>query len=104
MKIKIISAILAASFLFGAPTLSYSAPSRNTAPATTKQCRNHGKFVKCPLAATASSSSATSATAPTAPTAKTQCRDPKSGRFVKCPTSLAKSKQCRDAKGKFTKC
>lgn len=33
------------------------------------------------------------------------CRDA-SGKFVKCPTTMAspKPKQCRDAKGKFTKC
>jgi hypothetical protein len=40
--------------------------------------------------------------APTA-SAKTQCRDAK-GKFTKCPTMSAKPKQCRDAKGKFTKC
>jgi hypothetical protein len=31
------------------------------------------------------------------------CRDAK-GKFIKCPTKVAKPVKCRDAKGKFAKC
>jgi hypothetical protein len=34
------------------------------------------------------------------------CKDPKTGKFVKCqpPKSAAAPKRCRDAKGHFAKC
>ena len=35
-----------------------------------------------------------------APVVAKSCKDPKTGKFIKC----AKPKQCRDAKGHFTKC
>ncbi len=89
MKIKILGAILAASFLLGAPALSHAA--------NANQCKDaKGKFIKCPPTATASAT-------PAATVAKTTCRDAK-GKFIKCPSTPASPKQCRDAKGKFTKC
>ena len=94
MIIKTVSAILAAGFLLGAPAMALAA--------TTPQCKDPTthKFIKCPPTAAASAT-------PAATTAKTQCRDAK-GKFTKCPTTPAapaKPKQCRDAKtGKFIKC
>jgi hypothetical protein len=32
------------------------------------------------------------------------CKDPKTGRFIKCPPKPAPPKKCRDAKGHFAKC
>jgi hypothetical protein len=32
------------------------------------------------------------------------CKDPKTGKFIKCPVPAAAPKHCRDAKGKFIKC
>ncbi len=90
MKTKILSAMLAASFLLGAPVLAHAANA-----AQCKDPKTH-KFIKCPPTAAASAT-------PAATTAKTQCRDAK-GKFVKCPTTPTAAKQCRDAKGKFTKC
>ena len=89
MKTKILSAILAVSFLLGAPALSHAA--------NANQCKDaKGKFIKCPPTAAASAT-------PAAATAKTTCRDAK-GKFIKCSTTPTTPKQCRDAKGKFTKC
>ena len=90
MTMKIVSALLAASFLLGAPAVSLAANATQC-----KDLKTH-KFIKCPPTATA-------AATPAASTAKTQCRDAK-GKFTKCPTTPAKPKQCRDAKGKFVKC
>lgn len=39
-----------------------------------------------------------------APVAAAPCKDPKTGKFVKCPTAPEKSVRCKDAKGKFVKC
>lgn len=39
--------------------------------------------------------------------AATQCKDAKTGKFIKCPppaAAPAKPVQCKDAKGKFMKC
>lgn len=90
MNTKIIGALLAATFLLGAPAVSLAA--------NPGQCKDaKGKFIKCPPAP------ATTATTSSAASGGTQCRDAK-GKFTKCPTTPAKPKQCRDAKGKFTKC
>lgn len=82
MNTKIVSAILVASFLLGAPVMSFAA--------NPGQCRDaKGKFIKCPP-----------------PPLKTvQCRDAK-GKFTKCPTAEApaRPKQCRGSNGKFAKC
>jgi hypothetical protein len=40
----------------------------------------------------------------TAPALAAPCKDPKTGKFVKCPTAAAKRTRCKDAKGKFAKC
>jgi len=40
----------------------------------------------------------------TAPAFAAPCKDPKSGKFVKCPTAAVKVARCKDAKGKFAKC
>jgi hypothetical protein len=33
------------------------------------------------------------------------CRDPKTGKFIKCPATVAAPKQCKDPKtGRFAKC
>ncbi|MFS0738196.1 hypothetical protein ABC347_14225 [Sphingomonas sp. 1P06PA] len=32
------------------------------------------------------------------------CKDPKTGKFVKCPEAKATTKRCKDTKGKFAKC
>jgi hypothetical protein len=32
------------------------------------------------------------------------CKDPKTGKFVKCPEAAKKPVRCKDAKGKFAKC
>ena len=48
----------------------------------------------------------TAAAVATPAAATTKCRDSK-GKFIKCPTAptaTAKPKQCRDATGKFIKC
>ena len=47
--------------------------------------------------------SAFSLIAGTAPALGEPCRDAK-GKFVKCPTKVAKPTKCRDAKGHFAKC
>ncbi|WP_298672583.1 hypothetical protein [uncultured Sphingomonas sp.] len=40
-----------------------------------------------------------------APALAAPCKDAKTGKFVKCPTTpVAKATKCRDAKGKFAKC
>jgi len=39
-----------------------------------------------------------------APALAAPCKDPKTGKFVKCPPAPAKAKRCKDAKGKFAKC
>ncbi len=39
-----------------------------------------------------------------APALAAPCKDPKTGKFVKCPAALTKATRCKDAKGKFTKC
>ena len=101
---KIVTAILASVMLAATPVVSHATLSRNTMPAA-KQCRDHGKFVKCPTASLSSSSTSTSAASSTAASAKTQCRDPKTGRFIKCRPAVAPKGPCRDPKaGKFTKC
>lgn len=38
----------------------------------------------------------------TAPVAAAPCKDPKTGKFVKCPP--AKAARCKSAKGQFVKC
>jgi hypothetical protein len=40
----------------------------------------------------------------TAPLAAAPCKDPKTGKFIKCPEKPAKKAVCKDAKGKFAKC
>jgi hypothetical protein len=32
------------------------------------------------------------------------CKDPKTGKFVKCPAAPAKATKCKNAKGQFAKC
>jgi len=32
------------------------------------------------------------------------CKDPKTGKFIKCPEKPVKKQVCKDAKGKFAKC
>ena len=88
MKTKLLSAMLAATFLLGAPVLAHAG-----------QCKDPTthKFIKCPTPAAA---------VVTPAAATTKCRDAK-GKFTKCPTSPApgvKLTQCRDTKGKFAKC
>lgn len=40
-----------------------------------------------------------------APAAAAPCKDPKTGKFIKCPEKAsAKPTRCKDAKGKFAKC
>lgn len=39
-----------------------------------------------------------------APALAAPCKDPKTGKFVKCPTATTKATRCKDAKGKFAKC
>lgn len=40
-----------------------------------------------------------------APAFAAPCKDPKTGKFIKCPEKApAKSTRCKDAKGKFAKC
>lgn len=39
-----------------------------------------------------------------APVAAAPCKDPKTGKFVKCPPAPTKPVRCKDAKGKFAKC
>ena len=79
MKIKILGAILAASFLLGAPALSHAA--------NANQCKDaKGKFIKCPVPAKvtpAKPTPAATAATPAASTAATKCRDAK-GKFIKC--------------------
>lgn len=38
------------------------------------------------------------------PTIAAPCKDPKTGKFIKCPEKAAKKQVCKDAKGKFAKC
>ena len=42
------------------------------------------------------------AAAAAAPAKAVQCKDPKTGKFIKC--APAKPVKCKDAKGKFAKC
>jgi hypothetical protein len=80
---KLITALIAGLLVAAAPTLVHA-----------DQCRDaKGKFIKCPPIATA-------------PAKPTQCRDAK-GKFSKCPAApaLAKKGPCRDPKtGRFIKC
>ena len=108
MNIKMISAVIAASLLVGAPVSALAAPAHtSTAPAA--HCKDaKGKFIKCPTAASSSASkSATTSmtmTMPMTAAKPVQCKDAK-GKFIKCPTAPAKPKTCRDPKtGKFGKC
>jgi hypothetical protein len=80
---KIVSAVLIASFLTGLPMTSFAA-----------QCRDaKGKFIRCPPPAVA----------PVNPKAQ-PCRDAK-GKFIKCPTAPVPKGPCRDPNtGKFIKC
>ena len=39
-----------------------------------------------------------------APALAAPCKDPKTGKFVKCPTAPAKATKCKNAKGQFAKC
>lgn len=39
-----------------------------------------------------------------APLAAAPCKDPKTGKFIKCPEKPVKKQVCKDAKGKFAKC
>jgi len=34
----------------------------------------------------------------------TSCKDPKTGKFIKCPATAPKTTKCRSADGKFAKC
>lgn len=38
------------------------------------------------------------------PVAAAPCKNPKTGKFMKCPPAPKKPVRCKDAKGKFTKC
>ncbi|TCP33788.1 hypothetical protein [Sphingomonas sp. BK235] len=40
----------------------------------------------------------------TAPALAAPCKDPRTGKFVKCPTAPAKATKCKNAKGQFAKC
>jgi hypothetical protein len=40
----------------------------------------------------------------TAPALAAPCKDPRTGKFVKCPTAPAKAAKCKNAKGQFAKC
>jgi hypothetical protein len=40
----------------------------------------------------------------TAPALAAPCKDPKTGKFVKCATAPAKATKCKNAKGQFAKC
>ncbi len=39
-----------------------------------------------------------------APALAAPCKDPKTGKFVKCPAASAKAVKCKNAKGQFAKC
>jgi len=39
-----------------------------------------------------------------APSTAAPCKDPKTGKFIKCADKSAKKPVCKDAKGKFAKC
>jgi hypothetical protein len=39
-----------------------------------------------------------------APALAAPCKDPKTGKFLKCAKTPAKATRCKDAKGKFAKC
>jgi len=39
-----------------------------------------------------------------APSLAAPCKDPKTGKFIKCPEKPAKKQVCKDTKGKFAKC
>lgn len=39
-----------------------------------------------------------------APIAAAPCKDPKTGKFIKCADKPVKKQVCKDAKGKFAKC
>ena len=39
-----------------------------------------------------------------APSVAAPCKDPKTGRFIKCADKPFKKQVCKDAKGKFAKC
>lgn len=38
------------------------------------------------------------------PAAAAPCKDPKTGKFIKCTDKPVKKQVCKDAKGKFAKC
>jgi hypothetical protein len=40
----------------------------------------------------------------TTPALAAPCKDPKTGKFVKCATAPAKATKCKNAKGQFAKC
>jgi hypothetical protein len=40
----------------------------------------------------------------TTPALGAPCKDPKTGKFVKCATAPAKATKCKNAKGQFAKC
>jgi hypothetical protein len=39
-----------------------------------------------------------------APALAAPCKDPKTGKFMKCPEAPAKPVRCKNAQGKFAKC
>lgn len=39
-----------------------------------------------------------------APALAAPCKDPKTGKFVKCATKPTKTARCKNAKGQFAKC
>jgi len=39
-----------------------------------------------------------------APSMGAPCKDPKTGKFIKCADKPVKKQVCKDAKGKFAKC
>ena len=39
-----------------------------------------------------------------APSIAAPCKDPKTGKFIKCADKPVKKQVCKDAKGKFAKC
>lgn len=39
-----------------------------------------------------------------APALAAPCKDPKTGKFVKCPSAPTKAMKCKNAKGQFAKC